>query len=434
LKSKNRKKSGRFVITRKLWFSFVIFAVIIFSTLWLTQTVFLQKLYNYLQKRSVKNAAQKICKSSNVEQTLMEEVVKAHLLAIVYDENLEIIYVTDEHSSPYDKEKKLFGAEKGSDNSFVDKLLFYQFKIHFSEHYKDFAAQFQTSGESSAEVVTKVNEFIYASYLNDESQILVLAENLGAVGGTVYILRFQLIIVSILSLLLAFIFAVIMSGRISDEKIQKARIELLANVTHDLRTPLTLIRGYAESLKDFTWSDEEKRNHDADIIIRETDRLGNLVNDILDYSAVRESKNPPKIEFNLSRMAHDIINQFGTGRMNIQIEDECIITGDRKQLERVLYNFLDNALRHSPAGEKISVEIKKLTHGVYLGVQNYGTPIPPENIELIWDRYFTARQQRLTGQKSGLGLAITKGILENHGAKYGVKSNEKDGTTFWVIF
>ena len=112
MKSKNRKKSGRFVITRKLWFSFVIFAVIIFSTLWLMQTVFLQKFYNYLQKRSVKNAAQRICKSSNVEQTLMEEVVKAHLLAIVYDENLEIIYVTDEHSSPYDKEKIVGMAAK----------------------------------------------------------------------------------------------------------------------------------------------------------------------------------------------------------------------------------------------------------------------------------------------------------------------------------
>lgn len=419
----------------KIWLSFVIFSILIFLTLWILQAVMFQYFYNSFQKRHIKISAEKIQNSSCdlIEKNLLDEVQKLHLLALVFDENLNIIYLTDEHSAIYEKDTDWCKPENSSKAEAYSKnqenhLLNSQFKNYF-----DFAKEFSGSQENLLSKISQKTEFLCGIKINETNQIVVLSSILGLVDGAKNILKTQLIIVIISSLILAFIFAYILSNKLSDEKLQKARIELLANITHDLRTPLTLIRGYTENLRDFTWNNEEKRNHDTEIIIRETERLNNLINDVLDYSSIKEENGAEKKFLNLSQICFNVVKQFGEERFNLDIEADCFVTGDQKQLERVFYNFCDNAIRHSPEDKKVFVKLcysgKKYVH---IEVQNYGSPISAENLIVIWDRYFTARQQGITNGKSGLGLAITRSILENHKAKFGVTSDETKGTVFWT--
>lgn len=438
----NKKNQKQFNVQKqktkkvvKIWLGFVIFSILIFLTLWILQAVMFQYFYNSFQKRHIKISAEKIQNSSCdlIEKNLLEEVQKLHLLALVFDENLNIIYLTDEHSAIYEKDTDWCKPENSSKAEAYSKnqenhLLNLQFKNYF-----DFVKELSASQENLLSKISQKTEFLCGIKINETNQIVVLSSILGLVSGAKNILKTQLIIVIISSLILAFIFAYILSNKLSDEKLQKARIELLANITHDLRTPLTLIRGYTENLRDFTWNNEEKRNHDTEIIICETERLNNLINDVLDYSSIKEENGAEKKFLNLSQICFNVVKQFGEERFNLDIEADCFVTGDQKQLERVLYNFCDNAIRHSPEDKKVFV---KLCHSgkkyVHIEVQNYGSPISAENLIVIWDRYFTARQQGITNGKSGLGLAITRSILENHKAKFGVTSDETRGTVFWT--
>lgn len=452
-----QKQQTRKVV--KIWLSFVIFSILIFFTLWILQAVLFQYFYNSFQKRHIKISANKIQNSpcNLIEENLLQEVQNLHLLALVFDENLNIIYLTDEHSVIYEKDKNLDwckpkNSSYKTENSFIgtngtkaenaeitfdeknsDEKQNYLLKSQL-KNYFDFAKELFVSQENSLYKTFQKKEFLYGIKIKSSNQIIVLSSILGPVVGAKNILKTQLIIVTISSLILAFIFAYILSKKLSDEKLQKARIELLANITHDLRTPLTLIRGYTENLRDFTWNNEEKRNHDTEIIIRETERLNNLINDVLDYTSIKEENNKSaKKFFNLSQVTLNVVEQFGEENFNLEIEADCFVTGDQKQLERVLYNFCDNAIRHSPEDKKVFVKLCHLGKKyIHVEVQNYGQPISPENLLVIWDRYFTARQQTRTNGKSGLGLAITRGILENHKAKFGVTSDDKKGTVFWT--
>ena len=441
----------------KIWIAFAGLSIIIFLILWFSQTVFLEHAYNNFQIRQIKKSAEKVKNSMKIENTLLSEVLEHHLLALIFDEDLNLLFSADEHTAYYEVSKKWLDYYQNSDNPDSSSVTVevgdseYDVLIHrknelkgrnYNEVYYYLAKSLIESENETKEKVTPDSEYVYGLKLEipeiaNKTQkapilILVISGNLGVLKGTVTVLRCQLIIVIIITLILVLVASIVLGKKLSDEKLQKARVELLANITHDLRTPLTLIRGYAESIRDITGDDKEARERDTEIIIRETERLSHLVGDILLYSSVHEKSEIQKEKFDFGEMTMQVLNQFGMELFDAMIDDNCIIEGDKKQLERVVYNFVDNATRHSPEGKLVTVEVKHIGEKVSLSVQNFGPPIPEEMMLTIWDRYFSARQQRLTGEKSGLGLAITKGILENHKAKFGVSSDEEHGTIFWA--
>ena len=228
----------------------------------------------------------------------------------------------------------------------------------------------------------------------------------------------------------------------TNEKLVQAKTyqqEILANVSHDLRTPLTMIRGYAESIKDFG-DDEKQRISDSDIIIRETDRLTALVNEILEYSELQA--NGEKTDFtdvNFSSLVKKVIKQFEPlfqtqgGEIESTLTENLSINGDSRQLERVFYNLLDNAIRHTGESKKITVTLKKENEKISLSVQDYGNGIPQEEIPHIWERYYTYRQRNKQGV-SDLGLAIVKQIVDLHGGSCKVESKIGEGSQFELIF
>ena len=302
---------------------------------------------------------------------------------------------------------------------------------------------------------------------------------LGTVGGTVRILRLQLVWVSVLSLVLGFVLAWVISKRfekpvaqiaasakeiaggsfhpelprgfcaeldeLSDtlgetalrlEKAQNAQREFLANVSHDLRTPLTMIKGYAEMVKEISWSDAEKREKDLDIITREADRLTALVNEILDFSAMQSNNAPQEYGvIDLSRAVRDVIEQFtpfceqNGYAIEAEITDGVTARADETQLKRVIYNFIDNAVNHTDDSKKIKVSLTSSNGSARFAVTDYGKGIADEDLPYIWDRYYTARRRKNKAVVSGLGLSIAKEILTAHSARFGV--DNKTGCTFW---
>ncbi len=220
-------------------------------------------------------------------------------------------------------------------------------------------------------------------------------------------------------------------------KTEELRRELIANVSHELRAPLTIIRGYAETVRDVTWPNEEKRTAQLNAIGEESARLGALVSDILDYSKLEsgaEAMTPA--DFSLPDTLGEIVERFtlAAGKREVSLSLVCDggdVRFDRGQFTQVVSNLLDNAIRHARAQTQVFVTCEpRGTHRRVL-IENAGEPIPVEELPKIWDRYHRApRTGEAGGLGTGLGLAIVKSILTRHGVDYGVESNE-ERTVFW---
>ena len=212
--------------------------------------------------------------------------------------------------------------------------------------------------------------------------------------------------------------------------------ELLANVSHDLRTPLTLISGYAEMMRDFP-NDDNSEN--IQIIIDESKRLKELVNDLLELSRISARTEPlKKSEFNLTTVINNIVTRHQKltepQKFNIifNYDKEVIVEADETKIEQVIYNFISNAINYSGESKDIKVIQEVVNDIAVIKVIDYGIGIKQEELEYVWQRYYRVdKGHQRSIQGSGLGLSIIQGILEYHGFKYGVVSELNKGSTFW---
>lgn len=219
--------------------------------------------------------------------------------------------------------------------------------------------------------------------------------------------------------------------------------EVLANVTHDLKTPLTMIKAYASMIQEISGDNPEKRAKHTQVIIDESDRLTSLVNDILNLSKIRSGMDSLKIEsINLSEFVHTVIERFDylveTAGYSIErdIEDELYTDADVEKLEQVVYNLIGNAVNYTGDDKRIIVGLKRTDGGkIRFTVTDTGKGIPPEEIDTIWDRYYRSSEtHKRPIRGTGLGLSIVKTILQKHGFEFGVESEVGKGSTFYVLF
>lgn len=219
--------------------------------------------------------------------------------------------------------------------------------------------------------------------------------------------------------------------------------EVLANVTHDLKTPLTMIKAYASMIQEISGGDPEKRAKHTQVIIDESDRLTALVNDILNLSKIRSGMDSLKLTvFNLSEFIHTVLERFSYlsetkgYTLTRDIDDELYTEADMEKIEQVIYNLVGNAVNYTGDDKKIAVSLKKEEGGrIRFSVTDTGKGIPPEEIDTIWDRYYrSAETHKRPIKGTGLGLSIVKTILIKHGFEYGVQSEVGKGTTFFVLF
>jgi len=220
-------------------------------------------------------------------------------------------------------------------------------------------------------------------------------------------------------------------------KTEELRQELISNVSHDLRTPLTLIAGYSEMIRDMP---DEANAENMQVIIDETNRLSSLVNDLLDLSQLQAGTQRMSIErFDLNELTEEIAGRVSRFceqdgyRIAYAPVAEIFVNGDRDRIAQVIYNILLNAITHTGPDKVITIRLIVSGQSARLEVIDTGDGIAPENLPHIWERYYKvdSTHKRATSG-SGLGLAIVRSILDRHpGVDYGVESEVGRGSTFW---
>ncbi len=355
--------------------------------------------------------------------------------------------------------------------------------ITFKKYKKNFIQSNQQKNKFITINPLFENKTLVYSLKLDSNTYIFTTSSLVPIDSTVSILRKQFIIVTIIVLILAFIIAYFISKKLSKPiiKLTKAtkefgkkienenfdipdeffeitelahtlkyanrevaqteelRKELMANVSHDLKTPLTMIKAYAEMVRDLTYPHKEKREQNLNVIIEESDRLNHLVNDILTLSVMESKMMKMEIEsFDFHLFIQNILNHYEIFKLNEKYQfiyenkESMIIKADKKKLEQVLYNLINNAIQYTGEDKiiEISVTIRKKEY--LIEIKNTGVPIPKDDLENIWNKYYKSNkthQRNVIG--TGLGLSIVKQILELHNFEYGVISTEKKGTIFY---
>ncbi len=219
-------------------------------------------------------------------------------------------------------------------------------------------------------------------------------------------------------------------------KVEDLQRELIANISHDLRTPLTMIEGYAEAMRDIP---DEITPENMQIIIDETERLSTMVNEVLDFSRLRTgSLELAMTRFNLTELVRKIVDRISRMTavegytVTFEAEEDALVTADSGRISQVIYNLAGNALTYTGADKTVRIRQERKDGMVRITIADSGEGIPPEELPFIWDRYYRSRENHKRAViGSGLGLNICRGILENHHAPYGAETPPEGGTVFW---
>ena len=358
--------------------------------------------------------------------------------------------------------------------------------FHTKSNVRDLEKEFINSNQETfmLKINNPINDakiLIYGVKLNDNTTLFANT-NIDPIDSTVNILRKQLIIITIITIIIASIIAYIVANKLSkpitlltkkSKELSKGnfkvdfnvhsniieiddladslnytkdvlkqnddvRRELMANVSHDLKTPLTMIKAYAEMVRDLTFNNAEKRTNDLNVIVDEVDRLNGLVNDILSLSKLETNMEVVTIEeFDLVRLISTIIQRFKIFSLTqdyafmYYAPKKLMIKADKQKIEQVIYNLISNAINYSADSKKIYITI--LTRkNIRVHISDTGPGIDKKDLEKIWNKYYKAdKNHKRNTIGTGLGLSIVKNILELHSYKYGVISKKNKGTTFY---
>lgn len=468
-------------ITFRLWAYFILFALLLLGILWALQIFFLN---NYYQQM-------KIAETNRIANVISAQYGKEDFL-----ETIRSLSVTNDMYIQIETEDSiLFSPSKDSNRTpsymYLPEMGAVRKKLLEGNHQS--ASVIISSIDSDyRDPVPRHRDgdkkvLAYAGYLDhseDNTVILYIFSPLFPVDSTVGILRSQLIYVTIISLTLAFILSFYLSTRISKpirrinktaeklaageygiqfegghyseiiqladtltlasnelEKTDALRKDLIANVSHDLRTPLTMVKSYAEMIRDLSGNNPEKRAAHLEVIIEEADRLNLLVSDMLALSRLQTKVTPiEKTTFNLCEAAQSIMNSYGiyTEKENYHFLLECPngsevkVNADENKIKQVISNLFYNAIKYCGTDKEIILRIIDKGSTCRCEVSDHGMGIPQSELDQIWERYFKASTNHVrTVKGTGLGLSIVKEIIVLHGGKYGVESEEGKGSTFW---
>lgn len=480
-------KSLRF----KLWVYLMIFAAAILAVLWLLQIIFIGNYYQSMRSNEIQGAAVRIeaaYGSADFENAMQKIALQNGLSVLLTDESGTVLYSSDTFGNPQNPFMQQQGARQqlqlqlpvmsgqGRQTESIFSTALTQLKDS-----KDGRVMYQ------AEDARFSNQYlVYGKILNAASGgtkvCLLVTASLNPLDATVSVLKNQFIIISIILIILAFGISWLISRRLikpiskitagaaqlakgdygvefekcgysevnqlSDTlnfatgelmKTDRLRRDLISNVSHDLRTPLTLIRAFAERIRDFSGNDPVKRDEHLQVIVDETNRLSSLVSDILDLSKIQAGVTELKLsDFDLSASVKDIMKRFDIlcehdGYVfKLNVEDGVTVNADEAKIRQVIYNLVSNAVNYTGDDKSVNISLMDLGNRIRFEVSDTGKGISEYNLPFIWDRYYKAgesHKQSVIG--TGLGLSIVKSILTAHSALYGASSEIGEGSVFW---
>jgi two-component system phosphate regulon sensor histidine kinase PhoR len=223
------------------------------------------------------------------------------------------------------------------------------------------------------------------------------------------------------------------------KRLERVKADFVANVSHELKTPLTSIKGFVESLQDGAMNDPEKSARFLSIISRHTDRMNKIISDLLQLSQIESKAFELKIEpFSVKELVEEVISTLRRSaeeksqrlEVNVYSDDQRVL-GDKYRIGQALTNLVDNAIRYTPEKGEIKVESRDKGEFVEIGVIDNGMGIPQSDLPRIFERFYTVdkgRSREVGG--TGLGLSIVKHIIEAHGGRVYVKSELSKGSKF----
>lgn len=456
-------KSIRFVS----WLAFLLFGIVIIAFLWLTQVVFLQVYVNNTKGRDFANIAQELKRAAYGEYaTEFDRIANKNAITV------DVLAIDAEGMATVEYSSSGFRFGEQSNSGFA-----------LSGVVGDIAH----SATDQAGIYLRDDDnqqLDYGVYLDAaRTRLLVLSQSSELLDSTTQILRIQMVIATAIIIILSFGVSIMLSSTLSQDlrvlcdtakqlskdnynvqfaekgftetrelaaalnyataemrKTDNLRRELLSNVSHDLRTPLTIIRGYAEMVRDLTGDDKEKREAQLNVIIKEADRLTALVNDLLALSKIQNQVEPPAMTtFDLVATTRRALGSFELLSLrdgytiDIDLARAAPVYGDEKQLEQVIYNLVGNAINYTGEDKRILVRVTVEGDKVRFAVTDTGEGLDEETRAHIWQRYYRASEHKRSVVGTGLGLSIVQSVLERHGADYGVNSQKGHGSTFWFM-
>ena len=456
-KLKNIKKNS---LKINIWLFLIAFSIFILCFLWFFQIIFLDSYYKSYKTGELDKAASELRKSINLNQQKIENIAQKRDICIeIYGDNIYAATVSNKGCMEFGN--KNFKVKRDFINSGL-----------LEQHYNLINERYQNE------------TLIYALKLDTDLYAFINA-SLEPLDSTITILSNQFIITTIVVLILSLIIGYLISKKLSkpitqisnearkladgnfnanfktdiniyeineladslnyakDElsKTETLKRDLMANVSHDLKTPLTMIKAYAEMVRDITYNNKEKREENLNTIIDETDRLTLLVNDILDLSATESGNTTLKLEeVDLIKLINQVIQRFKILSEKEKYQfifthpNSTIIKADYKRIYQVVYNLINNAINYTGEDKKIYINIKENKYKYIVQIKDTGKGIKKEELKHIWDKYYHSdKKHKRNSYGTGLGLSIVKNILQMHNYKYGVISSDKGSTFYFEI-
>jgi signal transduction histidine kinase len=214
--------------------------------------------------------------------------------------------------------------------------------------------------------------------------------------------------------------------------------DIIANVSHDLKTPLTMIRSYAEMIRDLSGNDPEKRDVHLGIIVSETERLNSMIAELLDISRLQSGEMAIKrTDFSLKELIESTIAAYSSYveqdgyKLIFVSKGEGIVRADETLVKQVLDNLVSNAVKYGGKDKSVEIRMSETNGFVRVEVSDHGIGISKRDLRHVWERYYKSSAHHSRTDSTGLGLSIAKEILVLHDAKYGAESVYRQGSTFW---
>ena len=478
---------------------FLIFSVLLLAVLWVFQTVFLESFYKTIKTSQVKSCANSLSDHIDAENLsdLITDIEEQNAMTVgLYDTTDSIfscIYATQSRpdfrpdismNTVYD----LYKQAKANNGSY-STITAVGKERHFEMHSQRFIGA--TNDEARMDIIMhepalereSVQTLAYARIVSGEDgeHLVIVESEITPVTSVVETLRYQPIIMTVVIVALSIIVAIfvgkLIAKPISDtnekakalahqdydvafeggryreitelnatlsyaaqelKKVDLLQKELISNISHDLRTPLTMITGYSEVMRDLPG---EMTPENIQIIIDEANRLNSLVTDLLDISRLQSGTADIKqAPFSLTNCIKSIFSRYTklieSDGLNIIFEHdgEVFIMGDELRMTQVLYNLINNAINYIGDDKTVIVRQTVKDDKVRVDVIDHGEGIPKDKLDYIWDRYYRVdKEHRRAKVGTGLGLSIVKNILLAHDADFGVASKVGEGSDFYFI-
>ncbi len=452
----------------KLWQYFMILAASIMIVLWLLQIVFMNSFYKSMKIREIERIGNSLYSEyggDDFQEKLIATSFSKGIAINIIDERGSIIFPLDIFD--------LIRRPQFEENAFV---------VFLNQLYK-------SNGKSVVYTTSNArlsqDAIVYGAILENKvgsNYFLYISSILEPLDSTIKILKNQLLITTFISLILAMGLSYLFSKKLSEpiisitntakslskgdysvkfkkgdykevddladtlnvttielQKSEELKRDLIANITHDFKTPLTVIKSYSEMVRDLTGENKEKRDLNLQTIIEETDKLEKLVDEMLNLSRVQSGlKDLDKTRFNLEEVTFEILDRFKyfsiekSFNFTVKTSGNLYITADRILISQVIYNLIANAINYTEEIKDIEISIFEKVGGVYFSIKDYGIGISEEDINYIWDRYYRGgKKHQRPHVGTGVGLSFVKSIILAHGGEVGVESKLGEGSLFY---